>query len=334
MGGGKSRRHTAKTGDKSLYNNRSSEQQLSSQIVERGTNKKRNNAVDDDDDLIYDPVDQFHNNDYLRLDHDMDNDDDSDDNDGIAVEEVMRLDDEEIEEEGDEDDEDEDEDDDQEDDDDDEEEEEERIISSDDDLEDDDDDNKNDGIRDWGAKKMAYYYGDTADLEIGQEVEEALLEEDAAKDVLNARHQDMTEDDFMMDGDIENDNENRDYLHRAAINDNAYTTNAATATTTTVNMTLARLLQLSTKEKRQLLKQQNHHELIPLLSYFTQTMMVPYTTTTRKATDAIFYSSHQDEIDERENTADVSSVLDIRLDCFVLLFLRINLVTTYPILHP
>jgi U3 small nucleolar RNA-associated protein 3 len=298
MGGGKSRRNTAKTGDKSLYSNR----EQSSQIIERNNNNhsKFEKPKHNSDDLIYDEVDQFHNNDYLRLDHDIDDDDDSDE-DGIGEEEVMRLENDEDSHDDDDDDaaeEESDSDGEEEDDDDSDDDDEERIISSDDDNEEDDDDN--DEIRDWGAKKMAYYYGDTADLEIGQEVEEALLEEDAAKDVLNARYQDMTEDDFM----INDDNEIQNDSHRTVGDSiSGSTTNATTA----VNMTLSRRLQLSTKEKRQLLNQQHHQEFIPLLSYFTQKMIAPYTSTTRKATNAIFYSN-DDDSDQNENTANVSLI--------------------------
>ena len=300
MGGGKSRRHTAKTGDKSLYNNR---EQLS-HIVERNNHSKFDKKHNSDD-IIYDEVDQFHNNDYLRLDHTMDDDSDSDDN-GMAEEEVMRLENDE-----DDDDDEEEEDDSQDDEEEEEEEEEEPIISSSDD--DDEGDDGNDEIRDWGMKKTAYYYGDTADLEIGQEVEEALLEEDAAKDVLHARYQDMTEDDFMMDDDDGDNHQNindhpNDFINDTGTDDSkgGITTKALPA----LNMPLSRLLQLSTKEKRQLLNQTHHQEFIPLLSYFTQKMILPYTNTTRKATNAIFYSDAKDA-DDAENTADVSPV------CFV-----------------
>ena len=59
---------------------------------------------------------------------------------------------------------------------------------------DDDDDSSIDGfdedaetdILNWGKRKKDYYHGDTADLEIGQEVEDAELEEEGAKEVLKA----------------------------------------------------------------------------------------------------------------------------------------------------
>ena len=57
-----------------------------------------------------------------------------------------------------------------------------------------------DELLNWGKKKKSYYYGDTADLEIGQDEEEAYLEEEAAKEVLKARYADMEEGDFALDG--------------------------------------------------------------------------------------------------------------------------------------
>ena len=282
---GKSRRHTAKTGDKSLYSNNRGQ---TSQIVQGrpSTGKNRNN-----DDLIYDEAEQFHKNDYLRLDHHLgdDDDDDDSDDDGMGEEEVMRLDHDEDDDDdtdgGDEDDTPEEEEDDDDDD------EDEDFISSDDDEEEGD---END-VRDWGMKKTAYYYGDTADLEIGQEVEEALLEEDAAKDVLNARYQDMTEDDFMMEDTAE--------TGTAQTNGPTLVTGAATDE---VNVTLPRLLQLSTREKRQWLNQKHHQEFIPLLSYFTQKMVLPYSKTTRKAANAMFHTTNnKDGTRDIENTADV-----------------------------
>ena len=51
----------------------------------------------------------------------------------------------------------------------------------------------------WGKRKKDYYHGDTADLEIGQEVEDAELEEEAGREVLKARMEHMSEDDFKID---------------------------------------------------------------------------------------------------------------------------------------
>ena len=43
----------------------------------------------------------------------------------------------------------------------------------------------------WGTKKHSYYHGDTADLEIGQDEDDAVLEEEAGKEVQKARLEDM-----------------------------------------------------------------------------------------------------------------------------------------------
>ena len=51
----------------------------------------------------------------------------------------------------------------------------------------------------WGSRKEAYYHGDTADLEIGQEEEDAHLEEEAAREVQKRSLSRMNEEDFMND---------------------------------------------------------------------------------------------------------------------------------------
>jgi len=70
--------------------------------------------------------------------------------------------------------------------------------SFDDDTEDNDDDEKPlDSILDWGGKKRGYYGGgETVDLDNKQDMEDAYLEEQAAKEVQQARYGAMSEDDF------------------------------------------------------------------------------------------------------------------------------------------
>jgi hypothetical protein len=53
----------------------------------------------------------------------------------------------------------------------------------------------------WGKKK-SYYTGDTADLEIGQDVEDAIDEEEAALSLQKQRLQGMRESDFTGDDDM------------------------------------------------------------------------------------------------------------------------------------
>ena len=69
--------------------------------------------------------------------------------------------------------------------------------SSDDDSVDDDD------ARNftWGSRKKSYYAGDTADLEIGQDEQDAFDEAQAAKDIMDTMHGEMNEEDFFDDGD-------------------------------------------------------------------------------------------------------------------------------------
>ena len=105
-------------------------------------------------------------------------------------------------------------------------------------------------VRNWGRNKKAYYHGDTADLEIGQEIDDAYLEEEAAKEVQRARYEEMSDNDFELSdseeqndqskqsGDVEKLSSSRD-VHK-----------------------------LSVKERKKLLDKQ-HPEMLPLMSYFS-----------------------------------------------------------------
>lgn len=77
--------------------------------------------------------------------------------------------------------------------------------SEDEDEEEDEDDEP--GTVAWGKKKKTYYSGDTADLEIGQDVEDALEEEEAAKDLYKSKLRRMTEKDFLGEDSDDNDEE-------------------------------------------------------------------------------------------------------------------------------
>jgi len=54
-----------------------------------------------------------------------------------------------------------------------------------------------DRLLNWGNRKSQYYEGDTADLEIGQEEDDALIEEEAGKEILRVRYEAMDDDDFL-----------------------------------------------------------------------------------------------------------------------------------------
>ena len=191
------KRKTAKTGDKALYNSRE-------QLANQSSSKKKS-----DDDPMYDEVDRFHNekdNDFIRLgdeqryesdDEDEDlagnkhsvldlgaggtsSEEDSDDDDDSSSDEEDRFVDKKAEDYSSSD----------------------GSISSDDDDDDDLDFAKEDP-RNWGKKKSLYYHGDTADLEIGQEEDDAFLEEEAAQEIQKSRFEEMDEDDFMLSDDEE-----------------------------------------------------------------------------------------------------------------------------------
>jgi U3 small nucleolar RNA-associated protein 3 len=260
----KKSRHTAKTGDQKIYQSRG--------LSQGGPTKKHQRKVDDDDDNEKDVVDRFVDESYLKLDADDDDEHDEDDDSILQEEGVMDL--------GIHDEDDTDEDDDEsassdpddesvdsaptsrnarrpnqratktkdseegdentEDDDD-----EQPEGSSDDDSDQDDHDSEDD-VRDWGRKKAAYYHGDTGDLEIGQDQEDAYLEEEAAKEVQAARYKEMSEDDYYLDGQDGAQQENDDKA-------------MAVGRDTT---------KLSLKDQRKVLNKQ-HPEMLPLLSYFS-----------------------------------------------------------------
>jgi U3 small nucleolar RNA-associated protein 3 len=257
------RRNTAKTGDKAIYKGR---------LHKHDVSKERRNG-DHDEDNIYNEIDRFHNErdqeEFIRFggaenDGDDDNDKDlmgnteavldlgvggdnnsSDDDDGdddySSVEQQRNAQD--IATDGSESSSDSD-------------------SYSDTDSDDDDDDIKNlkeqlkaasEDPRNWGKKKSMYYHGDTADLEIGQEEEDAFLEEEAAKEVQASRFQEMDEDDFVL-SDREDDPKSRDSCEVKMIRDENI-------------KSIRDFSKLSKKEAKKLLRKQ-HPELLPMVSYF------------------------------------------------------------------
>jgi U3 small nucleolar RNA-associated protein 3 len=109
-------------------------------------------------------------------------------------------------------------------------------------------------LRHWGNKKSSYYHGDTGDIEIGQNEEDAFDEEAAAKEVESSRFQEMDEGDFMLpdEGDDADPATSRSQSSEAQ---------ASVATVRDVS-------KLSTKDKRKFIKKQ-HPELLPLASFFS-----------------------------------------------------------------
>jgi U3 small nucleolar RNA-associated protein 3 len=227
------KRNTAKTGDSAIYKGRD--------------NVIKEPVADDDNDPMYNRVDRFHNakeEEFLKLDHS--NDVDSEDDDGEKEEGVMDLG------VGGESSDESSHDSDEEDDvvknarhvDPDDLSGEEELSSSDDD----DEEEEMEDVRDWGKKKASYYNGDTADLEIGQDEEDAYLEEEAAKEVQAARYKEMSEDDFVL-SDNEEDNKQA--------GDDAGELSSARD-----------VMKLSLKDKRKVLDKQ-HPEFLPLVSHFS-----------------------------------------------------------------
>lgn len=241
------KRNTAKTGDKALYKSRDDED-------------VKDSSREVDDDGMYNKIDRFHNErqeEFLKLDATAQDSDD----DGEQEEAVMDLgiggeSSDEISDSSD---------DDSENDGGDgraaEDSAEEELSSSDDDEE-----QETEDVRDWGSKKSAYYSGDTADLEIGQDKEDAYLEEEAAKEVQASRMEVMSEDDFVL-SDTEEDK------HRVGDEEEDLTS-------------VRDASKLSLKDKRRLLDKQ-HPEYLPLLSYFS-TVVKDLDTRTATAAGALF----------------------------------------------
>lgn len=76
---------------------------------------------------------------------------------------------------------------------------------SDDEGEEDDDRKRRDDS--WGKKKAVYYTGDTADLEIGQDMADAEEEEEAAKELYKEKQSRLTDADFYDGDEIEDASE-------------------------------------------------------------------------------------------------------------------------------
>ncbi len=139
----------------------------------------------------------------------------------------------------------------------------------DDDSEDeDDDDNKPQKLLNWGDKKHSYYHGDTADLELGQDIEDAYLEEEAGREVEKARLEEMDDADFMLDG-VGGDNEDADVDQEDENKSSQTKSKSNVETIQSIRSSRQNLSKLSKSEKIKFLKA-NHPELLPLVQHFTQ----------------------------------------------------------------
>lgn len=233
------RRNTAKTGDKSLYKSR--------------PNVSNGDVANSDDDGMYNAVDRFHNrreqDDFLKLDAGG-ADSEEDDDDGISGREGVldlgggessseeEVGDDSIDEPADK-------------------KQRRDVESSDEEPSSDSDDEdeilemEDSDVRDWGRKKSSYYHGDTGDLEIGQDEDDAFLEEEAAKEVQAARYAHMDEDDFVMSDDEEDKTLGQEETAKKSFG----------------MRSTKDLSKLSLSERGGIL-QSHHPELMPLVSHF------------------------------------------------------------------
>jgi hypothetical protein len=275
------RRNTAKTGDKAIYKGR-----------DKFSAKKKN----EDDDNMYNEVDRFHNErdqEFIRLgdeeagndseDEDLagnkeavldlglggasscEDEDESDDDDDSSVDDApaRRSKDEDSDSSG--------------------------SSDSDDGSDSDDEEIKNlreklaesEDPRKWGKKKSMYYHGDTADLEIGQEQEDAFLEEEAAKEIQKSRFEEMEEDDFVLSEDEGDETE----------------LNKKVSASSELQMKTTRVTSKLTKKEARKLLHKRHPELLPMVSYFADIVK-----DLRDRTDAA-----AEALLESEKTAEVSS---------------------------
>ena len=311
--GKKHRRNTAKTGDKALYKQGQVKQ------------SKIHDGEGSNEDAMYSKVDQFYNQqdeeDFIQLSQQSkkfgQDDDEDDDADILQQEAVLDLGGGEVSssdaDEGDEHDED------------DGDEDEDGHDDYDDGLgkqtsmtldqatssgSDDDEDEDLDDIRNWGTRKSVYYHGDTADLEIGQEQEDAFVEEEAAKEVHMARMKEMSEEDFVLsDAEDENDVEGNlgrnDKSSSSSKKDKPSSSPPASKTTTLSSQHLSQhrdTSSWSTKEQRTFLRQ-HHPEFCPLVTHFTDVVR-DFDRRTNVVVRAL-YEQQQDKNDSHKSTAKV-----------------------------
>jgi U3 small nucleolar RNA-associated protein 3 len=249
------RRNTAKTGDKSLYKKAA---EAKAQSASESNRHK-------DDDNMYDDVDRYHNEkdkEFLKF-NDAGKGSDDDEEEEEAVMDLGG---------GGESSEDEDNDDD-----DDSDSEKEQLSAlqrsqqeaGSSSSEDEDSEEDLEDLSDWGKKKSDYYHGDTADLELGQDEEDAFLEEEAAKEVQAARYEDMAEEDFMLsDEDADDHHEEKDEQKggkksKGKSLDEKETTSRVSS--------IRDISKLSNKDKRKLIEKQ-HPGLLQILSHFSETV--------------------------------------------------------------
>ncbi|KAL7555564.1 hypothetical protein ACA910_013040 [Epithemia clementina (nom. ined.)] len=292
--GKKQRRNTAKTGDKALYKQRSK-----TSTTKSGT--RHVNGDDDDDDAMYSKVDRFYNQadeeDYIQLTEGDQNSENEDDDDEVLQQEavldlgggdVSSSDEEEKNSDTDDDDD-----------------EEDHVrpdltatLSSDSDGDDDEVDGNMDDVRNWGSKKSVYYHGDTADLEIGQEHEDAFVEEEAANEVQMARMKELSEQDFVLSSDSEGE---RDGSKRVVRKGGASKVVKSSGSSTGSKLRHHRDTSSWTIQEQRTFLQEHHPEFLPLVTHFTDVIQ-----DFEERTDVVvqaFYESPKRSADPSTSTA-------------------------------
>jgi len=175
--------------------------------------------------------------------------------------------------------------------------------SNDDDDEDDDDsiedfNEEETDVLDWGKRKRDYYHGDTADLEIMERkeaVEDAELEEEGAKEILKARMEGMTEDDFMLDNDDDDEDTDGEKV-------NEQESNVVEMMTDEMQSTKRRKLSKLSKKDKIKLMNKTHPELLPLVSHFRDAAIKPCAEKTSVVVNALLHNEENAEAVGATNT--------------------------------
>lgn len=288
------KRNTAKTGDKSIYASRGNRESVAQKYV--------------DDDNMYNDVDRYNNaRDDLQDDVlNFDNNDDQSEEEGLQndVENVFDLgigqsdeesssddistsssDEVEKHREG------------------------EETQNSDDDGISVDDDSSIEGMEEipkadllnWGKRKKDYYNGDTADLEIGQEIEDAELEEEAGKEILKTRLEGMTEADYLLDEEEADDDR--------SLEDEKKTDTARDISDTMHSSKRRKFEKLSKSEKVKIMSK-NHPELLPLISHFRDEAIRPCAEETLVVLNALIQNSSNPEVRDCCIHIEIASMID------------------------
>jgi U3 small nucleolar RNA-associated protein 3 len=124
---------------------------------------------------------------------------------------------------------------------------------------------KSNKLLNWGDKKYSYYHGDTADLEIGQDVEDAYLEEEAAREVEKAQLDDMDDEDFFLGTNVKS-SEDEEPKSNKKLSKNEGDMEIIKSSKSPKDVS-----KLSDKEKMKLLKT-HHPELLPLVQHFSHSV--------------------------------------------------------------